>query len=109
MRPLVYALLLCGLCACAGKRTQVADDDTTVLTGLPDGTWYVKVYEGAVDGTSMSVDGAPAAEVDTVHGVADGSTVLIEHPADLGFTTPEPTPSLSYELENVIITSYSIS
>lgn len=66
-------------------------DGTTVLTGLPDGTWYVKVYDGAVDGTTMSVDGGPAAEVDTVYDVADGSDVLIEHPLELvgpgGFTS----------------------
>jgi hypothetical protein len=84
-------------------------DGTTVLTGLPDGTWYVKVYEGAVDGTTMSVDGAPSAEVEIVHGVADGSTVLIEHPTELGFTTPAATPTLHIELEPVIITSYQTS
>jgi hypothetical protein len=66
-------------------------DETTVLTGLPDGTWYVKVYEGAVDGTTMAVDGGAPAEVTIVHGVADGSTVEIEHPADLGFTIPDAT------------------
>ena len=84
-------------------------DGTTVLAGLPDGTWYVEVYEGAVDGTTMSVDGSPGAEVDIVHGVADGSTVLIEHPAELGFTTPGGTSTLHIELENVQISSYNIS
>lgn len=84
------------------------EDGTTVLTGLPDGTWYVKVYEGAVDGTTISVDGGTAAETDIVHGVADGSTVLVEHPAELGLTTPAATPTLSYELQNVQITSYQV-
>jgi hypothetical protein len=84
-------------------------DGTTVLTGLPDGTWYVKVYEGAVDGTAMSVDGSPGVEVDIVHGVADGSTVLIEHPGELGLATLDATPELAYELERVYITSYSTS
>lgn len=56
-------------------------DDTTVLTGLPDGTWYVKVYEGAQPGTTMSVDGAAPAQVSIIHGVADGSVVDIEHPS----------------------------
>ena len=68
-------------------------DGTTVLTGLPDGTWYVKVYEGAVDGTTMSVDGGAPAEVVIVHGVADGSTVEIEHPTDLGFATEPAAPA----------------
>jgi hypothetical protein len=84
-------------------------DGTTVLAGLPDGTWYVQVYEGAVDGTTMSLDGSPGAEVDIVHGVADGSTVLIEHPAELGLTTSDATPELRYELKPVFITSYTTS
>ena len=51
-----------------------------MLTGLPDGTWYVKVYDGGVPGTTISIDaGAPQATT-TVHGVADGSAVEIEHP-----------------------------
>jgi len=82
---------------------------TTVLAGLPDGTWYVQVYDGAVDGTTMSVDGSVGAEVDIVHGVADGSTVLIQHLADLGLTTPDATPELEYELKPVFITSYTTS
>jgi hypothetical protein len=84
-------------------------DGTTVLTGLPDGTWYVKVHEGAVDGTTMSVDGSPGVEVDIVHGVADGSTVLIEHPAGLGLATPEATPELAYGVKRVYITSFTTS
>ena len=56
-------------------------DATTVLSGLPTGTWYVKVYEGAVAGTTMSVDGSAPAPVTIVNGVADGSSVVIEHPA----------------------------
>ena len=84
-------------------------DGSTVLAGLPDGTWYVQVYDGGVDGTTMSVDGSVGAEVDIVHGVADGSTVLIEHPAELDLTTPAATPHLGIELENVYITSYSTS
>lgn len=84
-------------------------DGTTVLTGLPDGTWYVKVYEGAIDGTTISVDGGPAVEAEIVHGVADGSEVLIEHPAEPGLTTPDPIATLSWEMKNVVITSYSVS
>ena len=56
-------------------------DTTTTLTGLPNGTWYVKVYDGAVAGTTMSVDGGVPAAVGIVNGVPDGSSVLIEHPA----------------------------
>jgi hypothetical protein len=70
-------------------------DEVTVLTGLPDGTWYVKVHEGAVVGTTMAVDGAAPAEVTTVHGVADGSTVEIHHPAPLGLAAHAPAPSLA--------------
>ena len=58
-----------------------AGDTTTVLTGLPNGTWYVKVYDGAVAGTTISVDGAGPDDVTIIHGVPDGSSVLIEHPA----------------------------
>lgn len=83
-------------------------DGTTVLTGLPDGTWYVKVYDGAVDGTTMSVDGGPAAEVDTTYGVADGSTVLIEHPAELGLSAGAQTIPM-WEMPNVLVTSYQTS
>jgi hypothetical protein len=56
-------------------------DTTTTLTGLPNGTWYVKVYEGAVAGTTMSVDGAEPDQVAIVNGVPDGSSVLIVHQA----------------------------
>lgn len=55
-------------------------DETTVLTGLPNGTWYVKVYEGAHPATTMAVDGAAAALTSIVHGVPDGSEVEIGHP-----------------------------
>jgi hypothetical protein len=76
-------------------------DTTTVLTGLPNGTWYVKVYDGAVAGTTMSVDGGAPDGVAIVHGVPDGSSVLIEHPAVFGATddvavatTSAPRPPL---------------
>lgn len=78
-------------------------DTTTVLTGLPSGTWYVKVYEGAVAGTTMSVDGSEPAEVAIVNGVPDGSSVLIEHPAVFAAadavavattTVPPPAPGV---------------
>ena len=55
-------------------------DDTTVLTGLPNGTWYVEVYEGALAGTTMAVDGGTPLLTDIVQGVPDGSTVHIAHP-----------------------------
>ena len=75
-------------------------DTTTVLTGLPNGTWYIKVYEGAVAGTTMSVDGGEPDQVTIVNGVADGSDVLIEHPAvyaatddfTIATTTVPPVP-----------------
>lgn len=53
---------------------------TTVLTGLPDGTWYVKVFAGALPGTEMTVDGGATQQVSTVYGVGDGSSVVIDHP-----------------------------
>jgi hypothetical protein len=83
------------------------EDDVTVLTGLPDGTWYVKVYEGAVDGTTMAVDDAPAVEATIVHGVADGSTVSIVHPTDLGLTAGSGTAE--YHLDRVFVKSWSTS
>jgi hypothetical protein len=83
------------------------EDDETVLTGLPNGTWYVKVYEGAVDGTTMAVDAAPAVEATIVHGVADGSTVSIVHPADLGLTAGSGTAG--YDLDRVFVKSWSTS
>ena len=55
-------------------------DESTVLTGLPDGTWYVKVYEGAVAGTTMAVDGGAAQATTIVNGVPDGAEVLVHHP-----------------------------
>jgi hypothetical protein len=55
-------------------------DETTVLSGLPDGTWYVKVYEGAVAGTTMSVGGGAASPTNIVHAVPDGAAVEITHP-----------------------------
>jgi hypothetical protein len=81
------------------------EDATTVLTGLPDGTWYVKVYEGAVDGTTMQVDGGGAAEVAIVNGVADGSTVSIVHPADLGLAAE--VEQEEWRLEPVHVKSWS--
>lgn len=68
-------------------------DETTVLTGLPDGTWYVKVYEGALAGTTMSVDGAAAQATDIVHAVADGSSVEIDHPMPLVLTDKIVAPA----------------
>jgi len=56
------------------------DDETTVLTGLPNGTWYVKVYEGAQPATTFTVDGTAPVVDSIVHGVADGSSVEIQHP-----------------------------
>lgn len=53
-------------------------DDTTVLTGLPSGTWYVKVFEGWTPGTTIAVNGGPSPVTDTVHDVADGSWVEID-------------------------------
>jgi hypothetical protein len=83
-------------------------DGTTVLTGLPDGTWYVKVYEGAIDGTTISVDGGPAVVAEIVHGVADGSEVLIGHPTELGLSGGgQSLPA--WEMPDVVITSYSVS
>jgi hypothetical protein len=85
-------------------------DGTTVLTGLPDGTWYVKVHDGAADGTTMAVDGAAPVAVTIVHGVADGSTVEIDHPAELGLaaegSSPAPGPDLGLDM---VISSYSTS
>jgi hypothetical protein len=55
-------------------------DDSTILTGLPNGTWYVKVYEGAVAGTTIAVDGGTPLLTDTIEGVPDGAIVDIAHP-----------------------------
>ncbi len=73
-------------------------DETTVLTGLPNGTWYVKVYEGYQPATTISVDGGAPVNDDIVNGVPDGSSVSIEHPAvftgadDIALVTVPPVP-----------------
>jgi hypothetical protein len=60
----------------------VTDDTTTQLTGLPNGTWYVKVYDGFTKGSSISmVDGASTTS-NTLYDVPDGSHV------DVDITTP---------------------
>ncbi len=69
---------------------QVTDDHVTQLTGLPNGTWYVKVFDGFTPDSSITV-GTDTTYADTVHGVADGSTVDIEIVTEFGFTTT-PTP-----------------
>ena len=63
-------------------------DDTTVLSGLPNGTWYVKVYEGALAGTTMAVDGGTPLLTDIVEGVPDGVTVHIDAPIRAGGSVP---------------------
>lgn len=55
----------------------VLDDDTTVLTGLPSGTWYVKVFDGWTPNSHIAVDDGPPIEQSTVYDVADGSFVEI--------------------------------
>ena len=57
---------------------NVDTDDTTVLTGLPNGTWYVKVYDGWSVGSTITIDGGPAQPASTVYDVEDGSTVEID-------------------------------
>ncbi len=55
----------------------VTDDDVTVLTGLPNGTWYVKVYDGWTLGSTIEVNGGGVVAQSTVYDVADGSHVDI--------------------------------
>lgn len=56
---------------------SISDDDTTVLTGLPNGTWYVKVYDGWTLGSTIEVNGGGVIAQSTVYDVADGSQVDI--------------------------------
>jgi hypothetical protein len=56
---------------------NISDDDTTVLTGLPNGTWYVKVYDGWTLGSTIEVNGGGVVAQSTVYDVADGSQVDI--------------------------------
>ncbi len=65
---------------------DIADDDVTVLTGLPNGTWYVKVFSGWLPGSTIEVNGGGAQPASTVYDVADGSLVEIE--IDAAFTLP---------------------
>lgn len=68
----------------------VDDDHVAYLTGLPNGTWYVKVFEGFLPGSSIGV-GAVTTSADTFHGVEDGATVDIDIATAFGFST-KPTP-----------------
>jgi len=71
---------------------DVSDDHVTHLTGLPNGTWYVKVYEGFVPDSSISV-GPQITYADTIHGVGHGATVEIDIATEFGLSaTPTPTP-----------------
>lgn len=71
----------------------VNDDHVTHLTGLPSGTWYVKVYEGFTTDSSITV-GATTEYTDTVYGVPAGATVDIDIATDFGFkATPTPPPA----------------
>lgn len=69
---------------------DVTDDNVTHLTGLPNGTWYVKVYEGFTPDSSISV-GLDTTETDTVYGVGPNAIVDIEIATEFGFTAA-PTP-----------------
>ncbi len=69
---------------------DVDDDQVTHLTGLPSGTWYVKVAEGFTVGSSISVDSATT-YADTVYGVEHGATVDIDIATEFGFSAT-PTP-----------------
>lgn len=53
-------------------------DDETVLTGLPNGTWYAKVFDGWTPGSTIDVDGGGPVAASTVHDVDDGSEVDID-------------------------------
>jgi len=53
----------------------VDGDDEVVLAGLPSGTWYVKVFDGWTQGSTIEVDNGGAVAQSTVYDVSDGSTV----------------------------------
>ncbi|MEM9564725.1 MAG: hypothetical protein AAGA93_19040 [Actinomycetota bacterium] len=70
----------------------VTDDQVTNLTGLPSGTWYVKVYDGFTPDSSISVDAAAPTAADTVYGVGHDATVDVTIVTELGFSA-KPAPS----------------
>jgi hypothetical protein len=70
---------------------------------LPNGTWYVKVHDGAVAGTTMSVDGSPSDEIAIVNRVPDGSSVLIEHPAVFSATDDVAVATTTVPTQMVIV------
>ncbi len=61
-------------------------DDMTVLTGMPSGTWYVKVYDGFTEGSTIGSVGVG----NTIDGVPNGSRVDIEINTPFGLTTLQP-------------------
>lgn len=71
---------------------SVDNDEVTHLTGLPSGTWYVKVFEGFTPDSSISV-GAFTDDVDTVYGVPNGATVTIDIATEFGFSAPPTSPA----------------
>ncbi len=68
----------------------VDDDHVAYLTGLPNGTWYVKVFDGFLPGSSIGV-GPVITNTDTFYGVEPGATVDIDIATELGFSAT-PTP-----------------
>lgn len=70
---------------------DVDEDQVTHLSGLPSGTWYVKVAEGFTPDSSISV-GPSTTYTDTVYGVGPSATVDIDIATEFGFS---PTPTLT--------------
>jgi hypothetical protein len=56
----------------------VNGDTTTELTGLPSGTWYVKVYDGFTMGSSISTVGGAQTPSNTLHAVPHDSHVDVD-------------------------------
>ena len=68
---------------------SVETDDVNVLSGLPSGTWYVKVYDGWTFGSTIEVGGNGAVAQSTVYDVADGASVEVSiwpEPVVAGFS-----------------------
>ncbi len=69
---------------------SIDDNDTTVLTGMPSGTWFVRVYHGFTDGSSISSVGIGTTTISALFGVPNGGHVDIEICSQFGFTIRQP-------------------
>lgn len=66
---------------------DATNDQVFHLTGMPSGTWYVKVYEAFTPGSDITV-GPVVVATDTVYGVPNGAVVEIDLVTEFGLAVP---------------------